>query len=249
MAHPEQIGFVRLMRDFVFPSNGNVLEIGSYQVNEIGRLREIFSGCLYTGVDLVEGPGVDIVASGHDVDLTSDSFDLTISAECFEHNPHWRETFANMYRMTKPGGVLIITCASRGRVEHGTTRSTRPTYSPGTTAVGWDYYMNLTQKDFERAFDISKMFDTHHFYTVKSSHDLYFFGVKCGGPSLVYDAAGIERGVHNLENLRRPEFKRTLVRAPLGVISRLLPERQFQSIAVPYTKILYRIADVVGIQI
>ena len=116
MAHPEQTGFIRLMRDFVFPSSGSVLEIGSYQVNEDGRLRAIFSGCSYTGVDLVEGPGVDIVASGHEVNLPSDSFDVALSAECFEHNPLWRETFANMYRMTKPGGVVIITCASKGRV-------------------------------------------------------------------------------------------------------------------------------------
>ena len=114
MAHPEQTGFMRLMRDFVFPSNGNVLEIGSYQVNENGSLRAIFSGCSYTGVDLIEGRGVDVVASGHEVNLTSDSFDVTLSAECFEHNPLWRETFANMYRMTKPGGILIITCAIEG---------------------------------------------------------------------------------------------------------------------------------------
>jgi hypothetical protein len=59
MAHSEQVGFIHLMRDFVFPSYGNILEIGSYQVNEIGRLREIFSGCSYTGIDLVEGPGVE----------------------------------------------------------------------------------------------------------------------------------------------------------------------------------------------
>jgi SAM-dependent methyltransferase len=246
MAHPEQISFVRLMRDFVFPSEGNVLEVGSYQVNQIGRLREIFSGCRYTGVDLVEGPGVDIVASGHEVNLASDSFDVTISAECFEHNPLWRETFANMYRMTKPGGVLIITCASSGRVEHGTTRSAKPTYSPGTTAVGWDYYMNLTQKNFEGAFNISEMFDEHHFYAVKSSHDLYFFGVKCGGSALGFDAAAIKRGVDDLENLRKPGFRRKVVRVPLGVMSRVLPERQFQSIAVPYTKTLHRIANAVG---
>jgi SAM-dependent methyltransferase len=114
MAHAEQTGFIRLMRDLVFPSSGNVLEIGSYQVNESVSLRSIFSGCSYIGVDSVEGPGVDVVASGHDVDLASDSFDVTLSAECFEHNPLWRETFANMYRMTKLGGIVITTCASRG---------------------------------------------------------------------------------------------------------------------------------------
>jgi hypothetical protein len=161
MAHSEQIEFIRLMRDFVFPSCGSVLEIGSYQVNEIGRLREIFSGCSYTGVDLVAGPGVDVVASGHNVNLPTDSFDVTISAECFEHNPLWRATLYNMHRMTKPGGIVIVTCASTGRIEHGTSRSTQPTYSLRTTALGWDYYMNLTLDDFERALDISEMFSNH----------------------------------------------------------------------------------------
>ena len=42
MAHAEQTGFIRLMRDLVFPSSGNVLEIGSYQVNESVSLRSIF---------------------------------------------------------------------------------------------------------------------------------------------------------------------------------------------------------------
>jgi SAM-dependent methyltransferase len=249
MAHAEQTGFIRLMRDLVFPSNGTVLEIGSYQVNEKGNLRSIFSGCSYTGVDLVEGPGVDVVASGHEVNLTSDSFDVTISAECFEHNPLWRETFSNMYRMTKKGGVLIITCASTGRIEHGTARSVKPTYSPGTTAVGWDYYMNLTQNDFDRALDISRMFSDYHFYSLNSSHDLYFFGIKRGGVGPVFSAAAIKQGVDGLENIRKRNAARSVARAPLGIMSRILSERQFQNIAVPYTKALYRIADAVKMEL
>jgi hypothetical protein len=106
--------------------------------------------------------------------------------------------------------------------------------------------MNLTQKDFEGAFKISEMFNDHHFYAVKSSHDLCFFGVKRGGPALVFDAAAMKRGVDNLESLRKPGLRRKVVRVPLGVMSRVLPERQFQSIAVPYTKTLHRIAHAVG---
>jgi SAM-dependent methyltransferase len=249
MAHAEQTGFIRLMRDYVFPSNGSVLEIGSYQVNDIGNLRAIFSGCGYTGVDLIEGRGVDVVASGHEIGLPSDSFDVTISAECFEHNPVWRETFVNMYRMTKPGGILIITCATRGRIEHGTARSTTPDYSPGTTAIGWDYYMNLTQVDFERAFNISEMFSSHRFYDVRSSHDLYFFGVKSGAPGPVFDTATITLGVDKLAKLRQPGFGHAVARAPLGVLSRVLPEKTFQSIAVPYAKAMSRIANTLGVQV
>ena len=224
MAHAEQIGFIRLIRNLVFPSSGSVLEIGSYQVNESGSLRAIFSGCSYTGVDWAEGPGVDVVASGHDVNLTSDSFDVTLSAECFEHNPLWRETFANMYRMTKPGGILIITCASRGRIEHGTARSVKPNYSPGTTAVGWNYYMNLGQADFERGFNISGMFSAHHFYEVRSSHDLYFFGVKYGATGPVFNTEAIRQGVDKLANLRIRSAARMVARAPMSVMSRVLPD-------------------------
>ena len=247
MAHAEQTGFIRLIRDYVFPSTGTVLEIGSYQVNDIGSLRAIFSGCSYTRVDLIEGRGVDVVASGHEVNLPSDSFDVTLSAECFEHNPLWRETFANMYRMTKPGGILIITCASTGRVEHGTARSVTPHYSPGTTAIGWDYYMNLTQGDFERAFSISGMFSDHQFYNVKSSHDLYFFGIKRGGISPIFDTVAIRRDVDKLANLRSRSAAHKVLRAPLDIMSSILPEKKFQNIAVPYTKALYRIASAVKI--
>ncbi len=49
MAHAQQTGFIRLMRDIVFPSNGTVLEIGSYEVNEKGNLRSIFSGAAIPG--------------------------------------------------------------------------------------------------------------------------------------------------------------------------------------------------------
>jgi len=31
----------------------------------------------------------------------ANSFDCTISVECFEHNPFWLETFVNMLRMTR----------------------------------------------------------------------------------------------------------------------------------------------------
>ncbi len=51
-----------------------------------------------------EGPGVDVVSSGHALDFPDETFDVTLSCECFEHNPYWLETFRNMHRMTKAGG-------------------------------------------------------------------------------------------------------------------------------------------------
>ena len=62
-----------------------VLEIGSADIN--GSIRSFFPGSDYTGVDLSAGPGVDVVASGHELALPDRDVDLAISCECFEHNP------------------------------------------------------------------------------------------------------------------------------------------------------------------
>lgn len=252
MSHPEQLGFMRLVRKELCPSAAKVLEIGSYNVNEAaGGIRAIFSGAEYTGVDLTEGPGVDLVSSGHEVDLPSDSFDVVLSSECFEHNPVWIETFANMYRMTKPGGLVIMTCATKGRVEHGTDRSALATFSPGTSAVGWNYYRNLTARDFRNAFpELDSMFTVHRFYVGHSSHDLYFFGFKRGGTCAPFDIMEIERGVAALPKLRTGGLKsaaRSITRAPLFALSRVLPERTFQNVAVPYSKAIYKLGSKIGI--
>lgn len=179
MAHFQQLQFVNTAaRHMSADWHGRaVLEIGSANVN--GTIRPFFAGSQYTGVDLSPGPDVDLVASGDQVDLPSDSIDLAISCECFEHNPKWRETFLNMCRMTRPGGIVLVTCATRGRHEHGTTR-TRPYESPNTISRGWDYYRNLTREDFERSLPIAQLFESHAFFRNDVSKDLYFVGRKTG---------------------------------------------------------------------
>ena len=156
-----------------------ILEVGSYDVS--GTIRDIFANpASYIGADLVAGPGVDIVKAGQDIDLESDSQDLTLSCECFEHNPHWLETFQNMIRMTQPGGLVVFTCASRGRLEHGTDR-TAAHDSPGTSSLGWNYYKNLEQLDFESRLNLGDYFTVFKFYYLPSHADLFLFGVNKGG--------------------------------------------------------------------
>ena len=155
MAHQQQRDFIKKTKDH-FPEcfegeHLNVLEVGSLNIN--GTVRDFFKAEQYLGLDLMEGRDVDFVCAGHEYAANDGTFDTTISTECFEHDKHWKETFANMYRMTKPGGMVLFTCASEGRHEHGTTRTT-PADSPATT----DYYENRVAKDFEDAFDLAQMF-------------------------------------------------------------------------------------------
>ena len=180
MAHPEQAEFFSGVREH-YPASfrgARVLEVGSLDIN--GSVRELFSNCDYTGVDLALGPGVDLACQGQLVEFPTGHFDTTISAECLEHNPFWRETVANMLRMTRPGGLVLISCATTGRLEHGTTR-TNPDASPFTSAENWTYYQNLDRSDLENGLNLDGWLADRGSWVNFITRDLYFIGVRHGG--------------------------------------------------------------------
>lgn len=169
MSHQSQIDFVASVKR-KFPdyfNNKLVIEIGSLDIN--GSVRQFFNDCKYTGVDLGEGKGVDLVAKGEDLTFADNSFDVSISCECFEHNPEWVKTFNNMIRMTQ--GLVIMTCATTGRPEHGTKRTNQ-----ADAPFCGDYYKNLTENDIVVNCNLSK-FIQYGFSTCDSPADLYFWGI------------------------------------------------------------------------
>lgn len=177
MSHPAQQEFVERLKNNIpsyFESN-NVLEVGSLDIN--GSIRQFFIDCNYTGIDIGEGPGVDIVCEGQNFEGEDCFYDVTCSTECFEHNPYWVETFQNMIRMTKSSGLVFFTCATTGRAEHGTTRQ-YPHCSPLTIKKGWEYYKNLTEEDIRDNFDLDTVFSSYEFDVEEVSCDLYFWGIK-----------------------------------------------------------------------
>jgi len=177
MAHFQQQKFVEAVRA-AFPeffTSCKVLEIGSWNVT--GTVRKFFENCEYLGVDVAAGPCVDLVASGDSLALPSDSFDVVVSCECFEHNPFWLGTFLNMTRMLRAGGLCLVTCAGIGRGEHGTTR-TSPGVSLTSSGPHAEYYRNLSQRDFESQIDLALYFSDNAFFDNRYSKDLYFVGIK-----------------------------------------------------------------------
>ena len=215
-----------------------VLEIGAYDVNGSIRAMAMSAGpSEYCGVDLVAGPNVDLVCSGDQLSFPDDSFGVTISSECFEHNRHWRETLANMIRMTRPGGAVIVTCATLGRLEHGTVRS-NPESSPGTQSIADDYYCNLVQQDFE-TLPLKSSFSDWHFARNPWSADLYFIGLK-GHGQISEALKGEVRRVGRL----RPKISAIQALAiylPLRLLAAALPDRQFQSSGLAYLRTLRRL--------
>jgi hypothetical protein len=173
MAHLQQRDFFQSLQKKTPEAftNVTVLEVGSLDIN--GTIRDLFNSPKYVGVDVAPGRGVDVVCNGEDLDYPDNSFDVAVSAECFEHNPEWVATFQNMWRMSNT--YVMMTCASEGRAEHG-TRNSSPGSSPLT--LDWDYYRNLTEDDFREHFDLDEMFTDYFFEYNPVSCDLYFYGVK-----------------------------------------------------------------------
>ena len=177
MAHLQQLHFFKNLKKYYpeFFQGVRVAEIGSLNIN--GSIRDCFTSEEYTGFDVSAGKGVDEVQQGQLITLPSGYYDVTASAECFEHNPFWVETFANMLRLTKPGGLVIFSCATTGRQEHGTSR-TDPNDSPLTAELGWNYYRNLNAQDFLDTFNLPGWFDCFHFLVCPQTFDLYFYAVR-----------------------------------------------------------------------
>ena len=137
MSHYQQIEFCKLFKNEFFGSEKiSIFELGSYDVN--GSIRSIFDNTnKYTGLDLIDGPGVDVVYDGKNIQI-NEKFDLCISCECFEHNPNYFENFLKMIDLAKDDGIVVFTCASVGRDEHGTEESNISS-SPGSMKK-WNYY-------------------------------------------------------------------------------------------------------------
>lgn len=87
------------------------LEVGSLDVN--GSVRSLFSGP-YTGLDMREGPGVDVVGYANLLPFEDASFDTVISTEMLEHDPTPWRSLAEMGRVLRPGGHLILTTRGNG---------------------------------------------------------------------------------------------------------------------------------------
>lgn len=98
-----------------------VLEVGSRDVN--GTLRSVLGELVdeYVGVDIEDGPGVDVVMNGLDIvsRFGRASFQVVVSTEMIEHCEPWREALVAMVETLAPGGLLLITTRSPGFALHG----------------------------------------------------------------------------------------------------------------------------------
>jgi SAM-dependent methyltransferase len=92
--------------------NKKILDVGSYDVN--GTMKPIFKKGQYVGLDMEEGPNVDIVGVSHNIPFEKDEFDIVISSSCFEHDDMFWVSFQEMCRVLKPDGYMYVQAPSNG---------------------------------------------------------------------------------------------------------------------------------------
>jgi SAM-dependent methyltransferase len=113
--------FQKIIEMFPDESNLKVLDFGCGTGNLLAMLQKYFPLNQYTGADssatalertLKKAPGVNaklIQVSGDDahLDLSSDSFDVVVCSEVFEHIKNENKSVSLIYDLVKPGGTLL----------------------------------------------------------------------------------------------------------------------------------------------
>ncbi len=99
----------------------NILDIGSFDSNE----KPFNYGLLfneknwhYSGMDIREGPNVDLVVSDiYDwAEINDESYDVVISGQAFEHMEFFWKAIVEIERILKPGGFCCVIAPSTGPV-------------------------------------------------------------------------------------------------------------------------------------
>ena len=87
-----------------------VLDVGSYNVN--GCYKEIFTECghKYTGLDMENGPNVDICPELPYIwkEIDEDTYDVVVSGQALEHIEFFWVTMEEIIRVTKKNGLICI---------------------------------------------------------------------------------------------------------------------------------------------
>lgn len=115
-----QLCYDRFVRGSFLDERGSatVLELGAADVN--GSYRAIYSASdkvRYVGADLEPGPGVDMVLTDpYKIPLPDRSVDVVISGQMLEHCEFFWLAFAEMMRVVREDGLVVVIAPSGGPI-------------------------------------------------------------------------------------------------------------------------------------
>jgi len=118
--------FAKFAYTYMDGADLRILEIGSREVSGYSRRRLFPKAEEYVGIDILPGPGVDLVLDAHDLTRTLPvgHFDGIFSFSVFEHLVFPWKVVMEVNRLLKPGGYCFV--------------STHPAWPPHE--LPWDFW-------------------------------------------------------------------------------------------------------------
>lgn len=93
----------------LLPPDPLIFDIGSKGARGSYAFGKPPAGAKIVCVDIMEGPGVDLVADAHDLHMVADnSVDFVCSISVLEHVRYPQRVVKEIHRILKPGGVVYI---------------------------------------------------------------------------------------------------------------------------------------------
>jgi SAM-dependent methyltransferase len=102
--------YINIVLD-TLPITEPIYEFGSYQVEGIAQetdLRPLFTDKEFVGCDMRAGPGVDRVLNLHYIDLPDNTAGTVFLMDTLEHVEYPHQAVSEIYRILKPGGLLVM---------------------------------------------------------------------------------------------------------------------------------------------
>jgi len=122
--HRSVFDFIKKVIDERWDSSyARVLELGSKEDYPDGysgpRVKAAFpEGINYTGIDITDGLGVDMIMNANDLQYDDGSFDVVVSSEMLEHDHHPHKSMSEAIRVLRKGGLLIVAAAAPNMNPH-----------------------------------------------------------------------------------------------------------------------------------
>lgn len=121
-----------------------VLDVGSYDVN--GCYKQIFTECghKYTGLDMENGPNVDICPDSPYIwkEIDEDTYDVVISGQALEHIEFFWATMEEIIRVTKDEGLICV-IVPNGFEEHRYPVDCWRFFTDGMVAIARFYKLEI----------------------------------------------------------------------------------------------------------
>lgn len=129
------------------PKDITIVEIGSQIVDPgPGKVRTIFEGYNFIGLDIEEHRGVDIVLSDpYTYPLEDNSVDVVVSSSCYEHVELFWLSYLESIRILKPTGLFYMNAPSNGHYHGYPTDCWRFYGDAGIALETWAHRSNYVE--------------------------------------------------------------------------------------------------------